>query len=347
MSSPTQTPNPTPTRTPDITPTNTLTPTQTSTSSPTPTVTATATPSPTITRTSSPTPTETKTPTPTPTNTPTTTSTQTPTASITPTPTSTLAECTLRNVQVAISDHMLYKKISGRRAETIKFIMAGEGCCGESNTIVINVPSRTPTNTPTPTLTPTRTVTPTQTQTPTTTATPTPTKTNTRTPTNTPTNTPTQTLTPSITPSSSPNPFCDGNRRLVFQICNSNAARDDNYDIILNNTNIGFVDLSRDQRIGSLFIAGSESVTTSDFECSISDMVVYRFNESFVLDGVNELKMINRQANYNGNYGKIGIRAYLIDSINLKNPINVKDLEYSGGTGQSFTFTFNLDLCRS
>jgi hypothetical protein len=138
----TSTPNPTPppTRTPTATPTNTTTPTTTPTNTTTPTKTPTITP----------------TQTPTKTSTPTTTSTQTPTASITPTPTSTLAECTLRNVQVAIPDHMLYNQISGRRAETIKFIMAGEGCCGESNTIVINVPSRTPTQTPTPTVTPTK-----------------------------------------------------------------------------------------------------------------------------------------------------------------------------------------------
>lgn len=107
----------------------------------------------------------------------------TPTPSIspsnTPTPTPTLAECAVRNVQIAISNDMLYNYMSGRRAEKIKIIMAGEGCCGESNTLVIDVPSITPTPTPTPTNTmtptntPTNTVTPTQSQT----NTPTPTQT--------------------------------------------------------------------------------------------------------------------------------------------------------------------------
>jgi hypothetical protein len=64
----------------------------------------------------------------------------------------------------------------------------------------------TPTKTPTPSITPTKTV--------------------------TPTITPTKTPTPSITPTNAPN--CP-TKVLVFEVCNSNAQKDDNFNVFLNN----------------------------------------------------------------------------------------------------------------
>jgi hypothetical protein len=138
-------------------------------------------------------------------------------------------------------------------------------------------------------------------------------------------------------------------RRVVFQICNSNSAKDDNFDIYLNNTYIGAVDLSLNAQIGSVFIADSNtsvSLVSSDFACPLSGMVTYHFDPSILLPS-NVLEMRNTQNNGNGNYGVIGVRNYSLSGNDLSSPCLIADLEYSGSSGESFTLNFNYTQCCS
>lgn len=143
-----------------------------------------------------------------------------------------------------------------------------------------------------------------------------------------------------------PAPECD-DRTVVFQICNSNAQKDDNFDIYLNDVYIGAVDLNFNAQVGSVFIADlntSVQITEPDFVCPLSGMVVYHFNPA-ILQGVNVLEMRNTQNNGNGNFGTIGMRNYLLDGTDLISPCVVTNLEYSGSSGASFTFNFDYTNC--
>jgi hypothetical protein len=142
-------------------------------------------------------------------------------------------------------------------------------------------------------------------------------------------------------------PVCP-DRTLVFQVCNSNAAKDDNFDVYLNNNYIGALDLNSNTQVGSVFIASSNTsaaVTSSDFVCPLNLMVTYHFDPNFVVGGVNTLELRNTQSNNNGNYGSIGLRNYLTTGNVLNSPCVVDNLVYSGGTGSSFTLTFNYTEC--
>ena len=142
-------------------------------------------------------------------------------------------------------------------------------------------------------------------------------------------------------------PTCP-DRALVFQICNSNSAKDDNFDVYLNNNYIGFLDLNSNSQVGSVFIAttnASADLVSGDFVCPLTLMDTYRFDPSFVLYGTNTLELRNAQNNANGNYGVIGVRNYLVDGDDLSAPCVVANLEYSGPSGSDFTLTFDYTAC--
>jgi len=150
----------------------------------------------------------------------------------------------------------------------------------------------------------------------------------------------------------SPPPVCE-NRIIVFQICNSNAGLDDNFDILLNNVNIGAVDLNENSRIGSVFIGSTNTSLTlsdleSDFNCDMADMVIYYF-DPVILASSNVISMINTQNNGNSNYGTIGVRSYQINGTTLEIPREYTDLIFGGGevssSGDDFEFTFNFNDC--
>jgi hypothetical protein len=143
-----------------------------------------------------------------------------------------------------------------------------------------------------------------------------------------------------------PVPSCP-DRRVVFQICNSNSALDDNFDIYLNDIYIGAVDLSTNAQVGSIFIADENvavELGSSDFVCPLSGMVTYHFNPSILLAS-NILEMRNTQNNGNGNFGQIGVRNYSLSGTTLSSPCVITNLEYSGASGDSFTFNFDYTQC--
>jgi hypothetical protein len=137
-------------------------------------------------------------------------------------------------------------------------------------------------------------------------------------------------------------------RTLVFQVCNSNSARDDNFDVYLNNVKIGNLNLNTDQKVGSVFIATTNrslKITKADFICPISNMKVFYFDPSIVKFGKNKLFLKNTQNNTNGNLGTIEIRNYLIVGTELKDPCKVKDLKYQMPSGNDFKISFNYTKC--
>ena len=146
-----------------------------------------------------------------------------------------------------------------------------------------------------------------------------------------------------------PIPTCPG-QVLVFQICNSNSVTDDNFDIILNGTSIGIIDLSASAQVGGLFIGSTNpayAVTAADFACPLNQMVTNRFNPNLLHYGLNNIHMQNVQNNNSGNYGTIGFRSYTLSGNNLINPCFITDLTYSGSSGESFDLSFTYTECCS
>jgi len=142
-------------------------------------------------------------------------------------------------------------------------------------------------------------------------------------------------------------PVCP-DRSLVFQVCNENSLKDDNFDIYLNNNYIGYLDLSQNAQVGGIFIATTNenaNVVSGDFACPLGLMGTYRFDPSFLVYGTNILEMRNAQNNGNNNYGTIGIRNYLVNGSFLSSPCVVGNLEYSGPSGASFTLSFEYTAC--
>lgn len=137
-------------------------------------------------------------------------------------------------------------------------------------------------------------------------------------------------------------------RALVFQVCNENSAKDDNFNIYLNNNFIGYLDLNQNAQVGAIFIAtanASADVVSGDFACPLALMDTYRFDPSFLVYGTNILEMTNAQQNNNGNQGTISVRNYLVDGNNLSSPCVVADMTFMGATGTSFTLSFDYTAC--
>jgi len=135
---------------------------------------------------------------------------------------------------------------------------------------------------------------------------------------------------------------------LVFQICNENSDRDDNFAIKLNGITIGAVDLNSNAQVGSVFIASStpKIITQPDFICPLGNMDIYNFNPD-LLSQRNIIQMKNIKNNGNGNYGTLQIRNYenVTPGNALINPCFVTNFEFIGGSGSDFEFEFFYNTC--
>jgi len=137
-------------------------------------------------------------------------------------------------------------------------------------------------------------------------------------------------------------------RVMVFQVCNSNSEKDDNFDVYLNGTYIGFLNLNSDSRVGSVFIGSTNAnyaITQPDFVCPLNLMQTYRFDPSIILYGNNTIELRNAQNNGRGNFGSIGVRNYQLVGNSLENPCDVADITFSFPSGENFTTTFSYTEC--
>ena len=141
------------------------------------------------------------------------------------------------------------------------------------------------------------------------------------------------------------------NRILTMQVCNSNSAKDDNFNIIINGVEIGLLDLSQNAQVGGLFIASSNNELTmtdenSGFVCPMELMEVTFFDPIHLTKGVNRIEMKNAQNNGNGNMGTFEIAYYDIDpggSNMLINQQPVASLTFNPPSGGDEVLYFDLD----
>lgn len=137
-------------------------------------------------------------------------------------------------------------------------------------------------------------------------------------------------------------------RELVFQVCNSNQAIDDNFRVFLNGVEIGLLDLNSNDLVGSVFIASKDhsvKISDADFVCPLDKIKAFYFDPSIVRFGNNTIEMKNIQNNGNNNEGTIGIRNYLLKNSELISPCFVQDISYNMSSGEDFTISFNYTKC--
>jgi hypothetical protein len=142
-------------------------------------------------------------------------------------------------------------------------------------------------------------------------------------------------------------PYCP-DREIVFQVCNSNRAKDDDFQVYLNDIPIGYLNLGFDDQVGSVFIASKNrnlKVKEPDFVCPLSKMKVYYFDPDIVKYGTNVIVLKNIKRNNNGNKGTISIRNYKVSGEELIAPCRIADLNYQGKDGKSFSTNFYLTEC--
>lgn len=137
-------------------------------------------------------------------------------------------------------------------------------------------------------------------------------------------------------------------RILAFQVCNSNRVKDDNFEVYLNGTKIGELDLNSNDLVGSVFLATTNQaikIKNADFICPVSKVKTYYFDPSIVNYGKNTIYLKNVKRNNNGNEGTIEIRNYLLEGNFLSSPCKVKNLTYTGATGAEFKKVFHYTRC--
>lgn len=142
-------------------------------------------------------------------------------------------------------------------------------------------------------------------------------------------------------------PYCP-DREIVFQVCNSNRAKDDDFQVFLNDVPIGYLYLGINDQVGSIFIASKNrnlKVKEPDFVCPLSKMKVYYFDPDIVKYGTNVIVLKNIKRNNNGNKGTITVRNYKVLGEELIAPCRIADLHYQGENGQNFTTNFHLTEC--
>lgn len=140
-------------------------------------------------------------------------------------------------------------------------------------------------------------------------------------------------------------PVCP-NQTIVLSICNTAATIQDNFDIVLNGVTIGSVDLSAASQVGAVFIASTTPVTLTEpnFSCPLGGMQLFFFDPALI-SYRNRIEMVNTQNNGNGNVGNLGISNYDLAGSILSNPCVVDTFQFSGSSGDNFSFTWIYDQC--
>ena len=136
-------------------------------------------------------------------------------------------------------------------------------------------------------------------------------------------------------------------RVLVFQVCNSNEDRDDLFEVFVNGSSIGTLDLTSDDPVSTIFIGttGPVTILEKDFVCPLEFAEIKYFNSSFVRKGHNIIELRNLRSVENGNKGTIGVRNYEVTPAGITNPCRVADILFHGSSGDTFNKSFVYEEC--
>jgi len=138
------------------------------------------------------------------------------------------------------------------------------------------------------------------------------------------------------------------NREFVFEVCNSNRAVDDNFDVYLNEQKIGTLNLNKDEYIGAVFIASTNTnlkLKNKVSQCELIDITYNYFPPGLLNKGKNIIKLVNVKNNRNHNRGSILLKNYFRNGDILENPCSIKELSYEMRSGDDKIIEFIYDKC--
>lgn len=140
-------------------------------------------------------------------------------------------------------------------------------------------------------------------------------------------------------------------------IWNSNRARDDNFKVLLNGTDIGHIDNNQNLKTGRIFTDSSHSSTlTPDTigtpiydtlngeDEAFEDTVAFDF--ALLINGTNTLRIESIQNNNNGNAGSVRVAYWTLNGTtgryDEQPPLLSDAYSFSSGVGngQDYTFTY-------
>jgi hypothetical protein len=140
-------------------------------------------------------------------------------------------------------------------------------------------------------------------------------------------------------------------RVVVIEVCDTNAARDDNIRVTLNGTVIADVlDFSKDERNG-YFLISDPDATLEASESSIPSchgtspglpISVKRFSPDSIKGGINTINVKIVQQNNNGNAGAFNVRSYVKRNGKLICGCSIQSNITYGAEGD---YTFTYDNC--
>jgi len=135
---------------------------------------------------------------------------------------------------------------------------------------------------------------------------------------------------------------CCGRQALAIAICNSNAARDDNFKVLLNDNEIGTIDNSTNACTGRIFATDSSVTNFSGLACNSAFEPTVQLSEQDLIEGTNTLRIESTQDNNNGNFGTVQVVRIQYDGSvwNVVQSYLNDTYSFPDGVGEGDDYTF-------
>ena len=100
---------------------------------------------------------------------------------------------------------------------------------------------------------------------------------------------------------------CCGRQAVAIAICNSNAAKDDDFKVVLNDKEIGTIDNSQNACTGRIFSTDTSVDDFTGLACNAAFGSTVQLAESDLIEGTNTLRIESILDNNNGNFGTVQV----------------------------------------
>lgn len=138
----------------------------------------------------------------------------------------------------------------------------------------------------------------------------------------------------------------------LILIYNSNSAKDDNFKVLLNGTDIGHIDNNSNACTGRIFSPNTAVTSGNIYTAAISCLsptfeATVLLNTGLWITGINTLRVESIQNNGNGNFGVVKVvrviqvlPAILFNAFHFVAALLDTNYNFASGVGNGNTFTF-------
>ena len=137
---------------------------------------------------------------------------------------------------------------------------------------------------------------------------------------------------------------------LVMEVCNSTGNIQDDFSVILNGVDIGYLEIAT-PTYGNMYIASPNNDLTTDDNssgviCPVNNLYRSNFDPIYLAKGQNQIELRNINNNGEGTNGTFEIAYYDIDPAGTNLLVNrefIASVPFTPGPGEDSTLYFNLD----